>query len=47
MKNVFLHGKLKEKIYKKVPPEYDEKLTSNIVCKLKKTLYGLRQSPQA
>lgn len=47
MKNVFLHEELDEEIYMNVPPGYCELTTTNIMCKLKKTLYGLKQSPRA
>lgn len=47
MNNVFLHSEMGEEIYKKVPPSYDEKLANNIVCKLKKALCSLKQSPHA
>jgi uncharacterized protein (DUF2344 family) len=41
IKNVFLHGELKETVYVKPPPD----LTLNShdkVCKLKRSLYGLK-----
>ncbi|RVW38185.1 Retrovirus-related Pol polyprotein from transposon RE1 [Vitis vinifera] len=47
VKNAFLHGELEEEIYMEVSPSYDNNLTAHIVCKLKKVLYGLNQSPQA
>ena len=40
IKNVFLHGGLDEEIYMEVPPRFDSK--KNKVCRLKKTLYGLK-----
>ena len=44
-KNVFLHGNLDEEIYMEVPLRFE--FEKNKVCKLKKTLYGLKQSPRA
>jgi len=43
VKNAFLHGTLK--IYMKIPSGY--KCRQDFVCKLRKTLYGLRQAPRA
>ena len=38
----FLNGELKEDIYMKQPEGY----AANLVCKLKKSIYGLKQSPR-
>ena len=45
VKNVFLHGDLEKKIYMQVPPGFGMNLKANEVCKLKKALYGFKQSP--
>ncbi|GJZ18409.1 retrovirus-related pol polyprotein from transposon TNT 1-94 [Tanacetum coccineum] len=45
VKTVFLHGNLEETIYMRQPPGFEEG-TSNKVCLLKKSLYGLKQSPR-
>ena len=47
VKNVFLHGSLEEKVYMEIPLVYGVINEGNKVCMLKKTLYGLKQSPRA
>ncbi|KAK2991311.1 hypothetical protein RJ640_024576 [Escallonia rubra] len=42
----FLHGDLEERIYMQQPEGFIEPGKKDYVCKLKKSLYGLKQSPR-
>jgi hypothetical protein len=44
VKTTFLHGDLEEEIYMKNPKGFAMKENKELVCKLKKSLYGLKQS---
>ena len=47
IKNGFLYGELGEEIYMQIPPGFERDDTKRKVCRLKKSLYGLKQSPRA
>ena len=44
--NVFLHGDINEKVYVEQPPGFVAQGESGLVCKLRHSLYGLKQSPK-
>lgn len=46
VKHAFLRKGLEEEIYMEIPPCFGKSLGRTKVCKLKKALYGLRQSPR-
>ena len=46
VKTAFLHGDLGEDIYMQRPKGFEEKSKDNMVCKLKKILYVLKQVPR-
>ena len=47
VKNVFLNGILHETVYMEQPPGYVDPRHPLHVCKLKKTLYSMKQAPRA
>jgi hypothetical protein len=46
VKTTFLHGDLEEEIYMKQPEVFTLNGKKDLVCKLKKSLYDLKQSPR-
>ena len=46
VKTAFLHGDLEEEIYITQPDGFKVAGKENWACKLKKSLYGLKQSPR-
>jgi hypothetical protein len=46
VKTTFLHGDLEEEIYMQQPQGYEVKGKENLVCRLKKTFYGIKQAPR-
>ena len=47
VKMAFLNGDLEEEIYMDQPEGYVSEGEESLICKLSKTLYGLKQSPRA
>ena len=45
VKTAFLHGNLEEEIFLEQPKGFKKPGTKNLVCKLKKSLYGLYNLP--
>jgi Reverse transcriptase (RNA-dependent DNA polymerase) len=46
VKNAFLHGDLLEEVYIEIPSSFGTNQTIGKVCRLRKSLYGLKQSPR-
>eukprot|EP01018_Ginkgo_biloba_P031655 Gb_34893 [translate_table: standard] len=46
VKTAFLHGDLEEEIYMSQLEGFEVKRKEDLVCRLKKSLYGLKQSPR-
>ncbi|KAL4312354.1 hypothetical protein GQ457_01G013740 [Hibiscus cannabinus] len=46
VKTAFLHGDLEEQIYMQQPEGFTQSGDEHLVCRLKKSLYGLKQSPR-
>jgi hypothetical protein len=46
VKTTFLHGDMEEEIYMKQPQGFVVKGKKELVCKMKNSMYGLKQSPR-
>ena len=47
VKNAFLNGDLEEEVYMDIPLGFEISSKAEGICRLQKTLYGLKQSPRA
>lgn len=43
VKTAFLYGDLNEEVFMELPDEY--RASQDLVCKLRKSIYGLKQAP--
>jgi hypothetical protein len=46
VKTSFLHGDMEEEIYMKKPEGFAVNRKNDLVCKMKRSMYGLKQSPR-
>ncbi|KAJ9550705.1 hypothetical protein OSB04_014750 [Centaurea solstitialis] len=47
VKNAFLNGNLEEEVFMDIPSGFQNEKNKGLVCRLKRSLYGLKQSPRA
>ena len=47
VKHAFLHGELEEEVNMSPPPRYSLRKNTGDVCHLRKSIYGLKQTPRA